>query len=297
MYLEVKYIKVFVDNLDALESLTDSQRGKLFTAILRYGRDRTEPELKGAAKVLFPIFKAQIDREIVGMEETAKIRSRAGRIGGQVSSQAKRVQSESSKTKQMLTNASKTKQMLANASKSKQMLANASKTSIENREQNTEDREQRIENREPRTENRESNTEYRGGGTENREDTASAVRTPSLSEGTVYPPPHMITKGEYGWVQLTQEQYQMLLTEMGEEQLDWIIRFLDEKVQLNGNKYHWQDWVAVIRKAFRENWGERERSAEQKALRQNTVSSGRERETSYDLEEIERLISGKRGSS
>ena len=195
--------------------------------------------------------------------------------------------------KQKVANASKCQQVLANDSKSWQKVAKGSKGWLENREIENRDREESIENRE--IENRE--IENRGGGTENREDTASAVRTPSLSEGTVYPPPHMITKGEYGWVRLTQEQYQMLLTEMGEEQLDWIIRFLDEKVQLNGNKYHWQDWVAVIRKAFRENWGERERSAEQKALRQNTVSSGRERETSYDLEEIERLISGKRGSS
>ena len=111
--MEVKYVKVFVDNLDALESLSDAQRGKLFTAILRYGRDREEPQLKGAARVLFPMFRAQIDREIVGMEETARIRSKVGQIGGR-NSQKIQAEAKSSKQKQ-------NKQNQANRSKTSKM--------------------------------------------------------------------------------------------------------------------------------------------------------------------------------
>ena len=61
--MELKYLKVFVDYLDAIEPLSDAERGRLFTALLEYGRTGVAPQLGGNERFLFPMMKAQIDRE------------------------------------------------------------------------------------------------------------------------------------------------------------------------------------------------------------------------------------------
>lgn len=61
--MELTYIKVFVDYLDAIELLGDAERGRLFTALLEYGRTGVAPQLGGNERFLFPMMRAQIDRE------------------------------------------------------------------------------------------------------------------------------------------------------------------------------------------------------------------------------------------
>jgi len=241
--LDVKYIKVFLDNFEAVDSLDNEQRGELFTAIFRYARDGKKTKLKGAAKHVFPTFKAQIDREMEWMENVSKVRSKVGKLGGRPKKQ------------------------------NKQLVFEESKKSTENRVQNTENRIQSTE-----------------GGVQNTENMASAA--PQVTAAPLdSPTPTPVRKGVYGWVRLTEEQYQSLRREMGDTELDWIIAYIDEKVQLNGNKYQWKDWFSVIRRAYREGWGEQERKREASAGKQMTDSG---RKTSYDLEEIERLIAGGR---
>ena len=58
--------------------------------------------------------------------------------------------------------------------------------------------------------------------------------------------------GEYGWVKLTDEQYNRLKSEFAN--IDKIIDRIDEYVQSNGNKNKYKDWNLVIRKAIREKW-------------------------------------------
>lgn len=58
--------------------------------------------------------------------------------------------------------------------------------------------------------------------------------------------------GEYGWVKLTDEQYNRLKSEFAN--IDKVIDRIDEYVQSNGNKNKYKDWNLVIRKAIREKW-------------------------------------------
>lgn len=52
------------DTLDALETLADSERGRLFTALLSYARTGEAPRLTGSERHVFPLIRADIDRQI-----------------------------------------------------------------------------------------------------------------------------------------------------------------------------------------------------------------------------------------
>ena len=102
---EVTYIKIFVDYLDAIEPLGDAERGRLFTSLLTYARTGEAPQLSGNERFLFPMMRAQLDRDIAAMAGVSEARSKAAKA------------SKSSKCEQM-------QQMQANA-------ANADKSSKE----------------------------------------------------------------------------------------------------------------------------------------------------------------------
>ncbi len=61
--------------------------------------------------------------------------------------------------------------------------------------------------------------------------------------------------GTYGWVKLSDEEYNRLADDLGTEELEWCIAYIDESAQSNGNKNKWKDWNLVIRKCSREGWG------------------------------------------
>lgn len=63
--------------------------------------------------------------------------------------------------------------------------------------------------------------------------------------------------GEYGWVKLTDKQYQQLLADLGQEELDRCIKYVDESAQSTGNRNKWKDWNLTVRKCHRDGWGRR----------------------------------------
>lgn len=63
--------------------------------------------------------------------------------------------------------------------------------------------------------------------------------------------------GEYGWVKLTDAQYEKLLKDLGQAELDRCIKYVDESAQGNNNRNKWSDWNLIIRKCHREQWGVR----------------------------------------
>ena len=63
--------------------------------------------------------------------------------------------------------------------------------------------------------------------------------------------------GEYGWVLLTDEQRDKLVSEWGQAEFDRCVRYVDENAQGNGNKNEWKDWNLVLRRCHREGWGKR----------------------------------------
>lgn len=71
--------------------------------------------------------------------------------------------------------------------------------------------------------------------------------------GNQKPPTHK--HGEYGWIKLTDEQYSKLLADLGKEELDRCIKYIDESAQQTGNKNKWKDWNLIIRKCSRDGWG------------------------------------------
>lgn len=77
------YIKLFVDYLDAIEPLGDAERGRLFTALLTYAGTGEAPQLCGNERFLFPMMRAQIDRDEAAAEEISEARSAAGKRGAQ----------------------------------------------------------------------------------------------------------------------------------------------------------------------------------------------------------------------
>lgn len=61
--------------------------------------------------------------------------------------------------------------------------------------------------------------------------------------------------GKFGWVKLSQPEYDALRKKLGPEELERCIRYLDESAQSNGNKNKWKDFGLVIQRCSREGWG------------------------------------------
>ena len=70
--------------------------------------------------------------------------------------------------------------------------------------------------------------------------------------------------GQYGWVSLTDKEYDRLISELGEAEFRRCVDYIDERAQLTGNKNKWKDWNLVVRKCSREHWGPPLTETEQK---------------------------------
>jgi len=80
----MKYIKVFFDWTQATEGLNSAQKGRLIDALVEYARSGELPEFKSSERFVFPLLKAQIDREKENYEKVSAIKSESGRKGAQV---------------------------------------------------------------------------------------------------------------------------------------------------------------------------------------------------------------------
>ena len=60
----MKYLKLYTDFLKDVEPLSFEERGRLFSAMLRYADDQTEPDLTGNERFLWGTAKKQIDGQI-----------------------------------------------------------------------------------------------------------------------------------------------------------------------------------------------------------------------------------------
>lgn len=61
--------------------------------------------------------------------------------------------------------------------------------------------------------------------------------------------------GAYGWVKLTDDQFQKLVADLGAEEVERCIQYIDESAQSSNNKNKWKDWNLVVRRCSREGWG------------------------------------------
>lgn len=61
--------------------------------------------------------------------------------------------------------------------------------------------------------------------------------------------------GLYGWVELTDKEYEKLFNDLGQAELDRCIEYVDESAEITKNKNKWKNWNLVIRKCHRDQWG------------------------------------------
>lgn len=61
--------------------------------------------------------------------------------------------------------------------------------------------------------------------------------------------------GQFGWVKLTESEYNRLLNDLGEAEVKRCIAYVDESAQLTNNKNRWRDWNLVVRRCHRDGWG------------------------------------------
>jgi len=77
-----KYIPLFFDYLDAIEPLGDAERGRLFTALLTFGRSGAAPELSGNERFVFPVMRTQMARHLQAYERKCQLNGENARLGG-----------------------------------------------------------------------------------------------------------------------------------------------------------------------------------------------------------------------
>lgn len=93
------YVKAYYDWIEQTAALSDAERGRLFIAVLEYARSGLEPKLDGRESILFPVFRATIDRD----NKIAKTNAQNGALGGRgnkaTESETKRNKATESETK------------------------------------------------------------------------------------------------------------------------------------------------------------------------------------------------------
>lgn len=79
----------------------------------------------------------------------------------------------------------------------------------------------------------------------------------SSKDKTAEKPPTPVRKefSRYGWVKLTQEEYDRLVADWGEAEARRCIAYVDESAQSTKNKNKWRDWNLVVRRCHRDGWG------------------------------------------
>lgn len=73
-------------------------------------------------------------------------------------------------------------------------------------------------------------------------------------------------RAPYGWVKLTDAEYERLCRDLGEAEATYWIRLVDEMAQSTYNKNGWKDWNLTVRRAACEKWGSR-RTADKASAR------------------------------
>lgn len=73
------FLRVFFDFEERTESLSDTERGRLLLCMLRYAKTGETPAMSGTERILWPVFKVEIDKEIAVYNTRVDNGSRGGR--------------------------------------------------------------------------------------------------------------------------------------------------------------------------------------------------------------------------
>lgn len=119
-----EFICLYFSWLETGATLTDEEFGRMCRAGLQYGLDGTEPDLPGNDKILFPVMKWQVDRDVSKFDEICQKRREAGSRGGK----SKSKQSEENQANATFAKQNEANQ--ANASNTKKKTKTNTKTTI-----------------------------------------------------------------------------------------------------------------------------------------------------------------------
>lgn len=78
-----RYLKIYADFRESLTALGDAEKGRLFDAMLLYAACGEEPALGGNERIIWPVAKANIDRQMQAYDEIVEKRRAAGRRSGE----------------------------------------------------------------------------------------------------------------------------------------------------------------------------------------------------------------------
>lgn len=62
--MALSFLKIRTDFDEITEALTDEEKGRLLLAMIRYAQDGEEPQLSGSERILWPVFRADIDHDL-----------------------------------------------------------------------------------------------------------------------------------------------------------------------------------------------------------------------------------------
>ena len=77
--MALSFLKVRADFDEITEALTDEEKGRLLLAMVRYAQDGEEPQLLGSERILWPVFRADINNEMQRCQTLAENGSKGGR--------------------------------------------------------------------------------------------------------------------------------------------------------------------------------------------------------------------------
>ena len=93
------YVKAYYDWIEQTAALEDDEKGRLFVAILEYARSGEIPDTLGRESLLFPVFKAVVDRDAQKSGALAQNGAAGGRASKANASKRKQTQANVSKCK------------------------------------------------------------------------------------------------------------------------------------------------------------------------------------------------------
>lgn len=75
----MEFFNVYNSYIEAIETLSESECGRLFRALLIYNATGEVPEFKGSERYIFPMMKSQIDRDAKAYEAKCQRNAQAAR--------------------------------------------------------------------------------------------------------------------------------------------------------------------------------------------------------------------------
>ena len=76
------YVQMYFSYLEPLADLTDEEVGRVFRAILKYGVDKTIPDLSPSEKMAFSFMKTNFDRDAAAYDAKVEKKRENGKKGG-----------------------------------------------------------------------------------------------------------------------------------------------------------------------------------------------------------------------